>query len=446
MADTSTIIRNSAIGTATAIAAATGIYFASNTEEATPVEQTAPIVEQAKPRISVQDYLPEIPSVTLDIPALPKTSLPAPSIPSTALPSTGTPLASLPKAAAPDVATPDTASPDASSPNSGASGYTASLAKALEQDMLLQALFRDQRSIDYDANRHSNPHVAKWLEIYRLYANVTLMRIPLDKPVRIITEVRQPKTGDGYRILAENLAYYKGRGYDAALLTFYGSESPDELKDLARRIHAAGLAVWFAYAGPERLQHSIFIDPALLRAQIRALATVSDGMLLGWRRTSPHLLLMDPPYMAFIGSCARQANPRIAICGAYYIGNTAEHPHEGKPGIGINCPEWASCAIVYNLGYDLPFNLKPILAHIAKSLPNDIPLIGNVLGSRPYYLSRNPTHKTQAENQLIKESIEKRFSSAGALGTITLHDDGRDGVGGEPINNNLAETPFAELQ
>lgn len=443
--------RNTALGTAAAIAAATGIYFATSTSDEAPAPAAT---------FSIQEYLPEIPGVSLDLPTLPASGVPSAVLPENYLPTTEAPVADMPQTDAPIADTPktnapktdapvadapDASSPKVDTPESGAVEYAAALARAIELDAALQGFFRDQRSIEYDARRYDNPHLDKWLAIYRMYANVTVEKVSLKNSIRMITEVRMPKTGDGYRILADNLAYYKSRGYDAALLTFYGTESPDELLDLARRIRAAGLAVWFAYSGPERLQHSIFIDPARLRGQIRALAPISDGMLLGWRRTSPHLFLADAPYMAFVASCARQTNPSIPIVGEFYVGNTAEHPHEGQFGIGVNCPSWASAAIVMNFGY-LNVSQADALALARRHLPKGMALLGASLGEWPYYLSLHPTGKSQETNQQIKETIEKRFAGAGALGTITLHDDGRDGVGREPINNNLAETPFAELK
>lgn len=450
MADTSSSARNAALSTAAVIAAATGIYLATT---------DAPKETAQKPPFSIQEYLPEIPAVTLELPAIPSPALPKDLLPSSGIPSLDAPIAKAPetdapavdapvaeapKTDAPEIDAPETASPDTSSPDAGTRQYVADLLKAMEMDAHFQTVFRDQRSIEYDAGRYDSPHIAEWLAIYRMYASTTPARIPLAKSARVISEVRMPRTGGGFRILAENLAYYKTRGYDTALLTFYGTESPDELKDLARRIRESGLAIWFAYSGPERLQHSIFIAPSRLAALIRALAPLSDAMLLGWRRTSAHLFIMDPPYMAYIASCARRANPSLPIIGELYYGNTAEYPHEGQTGFGVNCPEWASAVMQFNYGY---LNTEPLSAlEIARKKCPGLPVVEAIHGHHPYYLSLKPNHLSQQRNQQIKEYIEKRFTGAGALATITQHDDGRDGVGGEPINNNLAETPFAELK
>lgn len=410
-------------GTLAAIAAATGLWFlapAGGESPAPTVTTTA-----AATAVDLSGYLPEIPAATLPDTTLPETAPPDTGLPEMACPSAGA------EAALPFV-------PDAGF----AAAAMAELRAAAALDAEFQASFRDQRSIQHDETRFEGGRMEAWLRIYREYAGGVPERIPLGKPVRMISEVRLPGQGGSLRVLRENLAFYRSRGYDSALLTFDGTESPDDLASLARIVLSEGFSVWFAYGGPEELKHPVFIDPALLKRQIQAVAALSSGMLLAWRRTSAHLFLQDAPFMAYLAACAREANPRLPIVGELYYGSTAAHPD--SPGWGANCPEWASGVLAVNFGY-LDVEPKNAVAAIRRQCPRQ-PVLAQVVGHRPYYLTVRRNGLPTAQNLRIKEFVERRLSGAGAAGTVTFHDDGRDGVGGGKFNNNLADTPVAELK
>jgi hydroxymethylpyrimidine pyrophosphatase-like HAD family hydrolase len=51
---------------------------------------------------------------------------------------------------------------------------------------------------------------------------------------------------------------------------------------------------------------------------------------------------------------------------------------------------------------------------------------------------QNDTHKTFEENLKIKQEIEERFIKSGVQGTITMNDDGSDGIYNKKIVNNLS--------
>ena len=51
------------------------------------------------------------------------------------------------------------------------------------------------------------------------------------------------------------------------------------------------------------------------------------------------------------------------------------------------------------------------------------PKLGVVLGSTPYYASRNDTGQGFYANFRIKRELEQRFRRAGCHGTITIHGD-----------------------
>ena len=415
-----------------AIAAATGLWFLAPAGGESPATTAVTTVATtaAATAVDLSGYMPEIPAV-----AVPAATLPDTTLPETAPLDAGLPDMACPSAGA-EAALP--AVPDAGI----AAAAMADLRAAAALDAECQAAFRDRRSIGHDMGRYDGGRMEAWLRIYREYAGVVPERIPLGKPVRMISEVRLPGPRGSLRILRENLAFYRSRGYDSALLTFDSSESPEDLAALARVVLSEGLAVWLAYGGPESLAHTAFIDPALLRRQIQAVAALSSGMLLAWRRTSAHLFLQDAPFMAYLAACAREANPRLPIVGELYYGSTAVHPD--SPGWGANCPEWASGVLAVNFGY-LDVEPKKAVAAIRRQCPG-LPVLALVVGHRPYYLTVRRNGLPPAQNLRIKEFVERRLSGAGAAGTVTFHDDGRDGVGGGKFNNNLADTPVAELK
>ena len=247
----------------------------------------------------------------------------------------------------------------------------------------------------------------------------------------MIAEVRLPVTRE---VLRDNLAFYAGRGYNAVLLTFDGSENPGELSALARECRAAGLAPWFAFGGREDLKLGVLIAPATLTRLIGELAPLCDGMLLGWRRTSLHLFLPDRAFQDYVIKAAREGNQKICIVGESYLGRSAES--DGRFAVTTSVPDNASGCLIVNAGYAMvrPDVLDTFWGRVK------VPKLVLIIGDRPYYRTRFPNGLSFEANLKIKETIEGRFRSAGAAGTVTLHGDGSDGIYNRLYTDNLAQT------
>jgi len=393
--------------------------------------QTAAAERQA---IDRSLYLPDLDNY---LPAMPAVAVPDMTPPAIALPDTAAPAAEAPTITAPEVER-----IILTLPATGAGEISAAVLTAARRMSRMQDVFRDRRSVAHDPTTAYNGFIDRWMEIYRDFAGVVCAKVPLadGTPLRMISEVMLPKNAGQFAVLRENLEYYKGRGYNAVLVTFDGSEAPSDLRNLVKYLRYLNWEVWFAFSGPERLDASVFVDPARLKDQLAALAEYSAGMILGWRRTSAHLLLQDASFMNYLSSCAREANPKLAILGEVYYGNTAEHPHEGQWGWGVNLPAYASGAILCNFGY-VNVDAEAVCRKIVPAEIGRVPLFAVVVGQRPYYLTAHRNYLTQEVNQKIKEKIEAMFVAAGCRGTVTLQDDGR-----HLSTNNLSETLYRSLQ
>ena len=388
-------------------------------------------------------YLPDLDNY---LPAMPTVAVPDMTPPAIALPDTAAPAAAIPDAETPDAEVPTITAPEIERitltlPATGAGEISAAVLTAARRMAALQELCRDRRSVAHDRSIASNESMDRWTQIYRDFAGVVCTKVPpaVRAPVRMISEVMLPKNAGQFATLRENLEYYRTRGYNAVLVTFDGSEAPSDLRNLVKYLRYLNWEVWFAFSGPERLDASVFVDPARLKDQLAALAEYSAGMILGWRRTSAHLLLQDASFMNYLSSCAREANPGLMILGEAYYGNTAEHPHEGQWGWGVNLPAYASGAVLCNFGY-INVDAEAVCRKLAPAEIGRVPLFAVVVGQKPYYLTADPNGFSQEVNQAIKERIEAKFVAAGCRGTVTLQDDGR-----HLSSNNLSETLYRSL-
>ena len=143
--------------------------------------------------------------------------------------------------------------------------------------------------------------------------------------------------------------------------------------------------------------------------------------------------------MNYLCACARESNPSLAILGEVYYGNTAEHPHAGQWGWGINLPAYASGALLCNFGFS-GVDAESICGRLVPAQIGRMPMAVVVTGQKPYYLTEAPNGLSQEVNQQIKEKIEAKFVAAGCRGSVTLQDDGRD-----LEKNNLSETLYSSL-
>lgn len=310
----------------------------------------------------------------------------------------------------------------------------------------IQEYFQDKRNVEHDYNILSNEYINKWLKIYEDYRSKSFQKIALTKSFRMISEVKVPSNNYQLDILNKNLSYYKQRGYDSVLIVFDGSEEPRDLMNLVKYIRYKGFRAFFAFGGNEDLNISVFVNPEKLKNQLQALALYSEGFLLGWRRTSAHLIEQDIQYMNYMSECVRNANENCLIFGEVYYGNTAKYPHHNQWGFGYNLPNYASAAVICNFGVE-SVNAEGVVKYlIPHKIGKIFEQVAVITGQRPYYLTVYRNGLSQEENQKIKEQIEKRFINSGCKGTITLHDDGRNGIGGYQTNNNLSETIYSSLK
>ena len=309
----------------------------------------------------------------------------------------------------------------------------------------IQEYFKDKRNVDRDINILTNVNINQWLKIYDNYKSIKFLRIPTYQKFRMISEINLPKNSLEFEILNKNLDYYRFRGYDSVLIVFDGSESPRDLNYLVKYVRYKGFRSFFAFGGEESLNVSVFVNSETLKKQLQALAQFSEGFLLAWRRTSAHLIEQDIEYMNYMSSCVREINKNCLIFGEVYYGNTAKYPHEHQWGFGYNLPNYASGAVICNFGVE-SVNADGVVKYlIPHKIGKTMSQVAVITGQKPYYLTIHRNNLSQEENQKIKEKLEKRFIKAGCKGTITLHDDGRNGIGGYRINNNLSQTLYSEL-
>lgn len=297
--------------------------------------------------------------------------------------------------------------------------------------------FADQRGIDHDLTL--DPESAawqKWLVIYRENKPYMLDYKPLPENLRVICEVKCPADSVATQTLADNLAFYKNQGYNAVLMTFDTTESLARLMQTAELIRAHGMKIIGAYAGPERLEWSVFQDPDKIADYVQRLAAHCDAWMIGWRRTSVHLFIQDAPFTNHILRAARSGNREIAVIGEAYLGQTA-HSNESTKAVTYNVPANASAVLLFGIGYK-GLAIERAMDGVFPRVKN-LPRLGLAIGERAYYDSRFNTHKTFAENLAIKQRIERRFKRGGCVGTFTIRADGSDGIYDKNVTEDLSQ-------
>lgn len=311
---------------------------------------------------------------------------------------------------------------------------TADLAAAKAHRELKSRLFRDKRGLLYDAaTGPESSDFAAWVALYKQHTPYTAAHVPLRAGLRMVAELRHPADP---AVLADNLEFYKGKGYNAVLITFDGSEEPYHLTALADKVTAAGLKVWYAFGGAEDLKLSVFVHPGKLRRLIAAIAPRAEGTLLNWRRTSLHLLLPDRPFTDFFIREGRSANPALQIVCQSYFGHTAENENKFK--VTTSVPGNASGVLLGNVGYIFysPAKvLNSLFGHLDK-----VPKLALILGPEPYYATKGGKRLNFSSAWEIKRRTEERFRAAGVSGTVTYHGDGSNGLYDRNHTDNLGHT------
>jgi|GEM_PF-6757558 len=313
------------------------------------------------------------------------------------------------------------------------------IAMASDRIPKLQRMFQEASQISDQRNLRHDPEFGldseawkKWLAIYRKNEPYTPEYKPLPADLRIIAEVKCPVGEDQVSTLERNLDFYGKQGYNAVLLTFDTSEDLDRLADTADLIRAHGMKIVCAYSGPEKLNWSVYRDPDLIEKFVSRICARSDAYLIGWRRTSSHLLLMDEPFRNHLLRAARKLNPEIAVIGEAFCGRTAESPHT----VAYNVPANASAVLLFGIGYR-GVAIEPAMNGVFDRV-RDLPRIGLSIGEKPYYDTQHDTGRTFAENLKIKQRIERRFRSGGCVGTLTIRGDGSDGIYNSKFTENLS--------
>ena len=311
----------------------------------------------------------------------------------------------------------------------------------IELQRTLQTLFRDKRNLAYDRSIGIDSTAwKKWIEIYRKNEPYAIAYQPMPAGLRIIAEVKCPQDSAQIETLDKNLEAYKAAGYNAVLLTFDLTEPLSKLLDVISFVKSKDMRVVFAYAGPERLEWSVFQDPDKIADYLSSIGAASDAFLIGWRRTSLHLLIPDPQWINFLVKNARKCNQDLPVIGEAYLGQTAES-NESERAVTYNIPENISAVLIFGIGY------KGVAIERAIDLvfpqAKGLPRIGLAIGERPYFDTRNDTKKSMAENNKIKAKIESRFLRAGCIGTMTIRGDGSDGIYDKTVTENLC-LPYKE--
>lgn len=310
----------------------------------------------------------------------------------------------------------------------------ADLAAAKAHRETKNKLFRDRRGLQYDAaTGPDSADFAAWVELYKQHTPYTASHIPLRQGVKMVAELRHPADP---AVLADNLEFYKAKGYDSVLITFDGSEEPYHLTALADKVAAAGLKIWYAFGGAEDLKLSVFVHPARLRRLIAAIAPRAEGTLLNWRRTSQHLLLPDRPFTDFFVKEGRTANPQLQLVGEGYFGRNAESDHQFK--VATSLPANASGVLLVNVGYSF-YGPAKVFAKLFGHL-DKVPRLVVILGPRPYYATQGARRLNFSAAWEIKQLTEAEFLKAGAAGTVTLHGDGSDGIYNKAHTDNIGHT------
>ena len=304
---------------------------------------------------------------------------------------------------------------------------------------LFQQYFKDNSLLQHDTSiNRNNPYMLDWINIAKQSIDYTQSFIPMPSNIKAIAEIHHPINVD---VLNSNLELYSQKGYTHALITFgYTGEDINKLCAVADLIRSKGMRVLLAYAGPESHSHPVLADPSFLEYAMYRLAAVSDGLLLGWRRTSLHLYTQDIGFTNFLIKTARSANPNIFVIGEAYYGDLNNSGLENKKGLGYNIPTNSSGVLITGLGYNR-IAVEAVTSNLLKDI-KDYNRMVLVVGSKPYYNTVYNTNLDFAENLKIKESIAKRWSRAGVTNAIILHGDGSDGKYDQKYTDNLAYTKY----
>ena len=320
---------------------------------------------------------------------------------------------------------------------------------------VLNNLMIDKRNMLSDTTLHnpSNTGVKKWISIYQnTYAPIT--KVPLPSGTRMIAEVRMPQNQEQAKILKENLDYRKSQGYNAILVTFYGTEEVADLTALITYLKNYGFKVWFAYTGKEDLKESVFIDPDKYATYLQSLAAVSDGFLSHWRRTSSHLFIQDDAFMMYTTQWVRIGNPEIPILGEIYYGETApifqkvdwvksfpsQDLYYEYNNLVTRMVQGGSGYLISNFSTQ-NVNVEGVMKNLLGKIQEPKYIL--ITGPSVYFLSSKKTSTTYEQDLKTMKKIEDRWMRAGCIGVIVTHGDGSDT---DVVSDNMSQYSYKNIK
>lgn len=336
-------------------------------------------------------------------------------------------------------------------------GFDEQFAKHAE----FRKLVKDQRNVSHhkDLMGLGDNSIDKWIAIYK-NTYEPIEKIELPKGVKMIAEMQMPQNETEANTLYGNLIYRKAQGFNAVLLVFHGNEQTYDLVDLVNAVKTKlDMKVWFAFGGMESLLDSqVFINPDKYSDLLIKVASVCDGFLANYRRTSSHLFIQDDAFMRYTAEQVRIGNPLIPIVGEIYLGQTAasddnslnntgkrrwnpgRHAHNWDTLIASKVENGSGYLLVNMTSFG--YNPRGIMNSVLKDYTE--PKYVLISGPTVYFLSLHKTTTTYEQDMKDIKYLMDRWTKAGAYGCVVMHGDGY-GLNGYP-SDNMSKTHYTKLK
>ena len=293
------------------------------------------------------------------------------------------------------------------------------------------AYFKDLKNLEIDK-------YYEWISFLNQYIDLDIEFIKNTNQYRIIGEVKIENDRydqDLKQQMIDNLMILKQHDYDSVLVRFDCSQNLDLIIQMINDIRSTGLRVYTVYVGLDNrkpIQWNPFVDPKTIENYISKIAPLSDGWLLNWRSTSAHVKLLPKEFFNYICATVRKYNKSCLIYGEIYYGRI--DPLRTTALI-YNIPKNVTGVVINNMGY-YGYNHQFIVNKMfINSVPNyrKLDKIGQVIGYRPYYSSKENLYLETREEYAYKKKIEHNFNRV-RCGTVTMLHDGVDDNYAEDIS------------
>ena len=293
------------------------------------------------------------------------------------------------------------------------------------------AYFKDLKNLEIDK-------YYEWISFLNQYIDLDIEFIKNTNQHRIIGEVKIENDRydqDLKQQMIDNLMILKQHDYDSVLVRFDCSQNLNLIIQMINDIRSIGLRVYTVYVGLDNrkpIQWNPFVDPKTIENYISKIAPLSDGWLLNWRSTSAHVKLLPKEFFNYICATVRKYNKSCLIYGEIYYGRI--DPLRTTALI-YNIPKNATGVVINNMGY-YGYNHQFIVNKMfINSVPNyrKLDKIGQVIGYRPYYSSKENLYLETREEYAYKKKIERNFNRV-RCGTVTMLHDGVDDNYAEDIS------------